>query len=371
MRTLDRYVTALVLKIFFLGLAAFFGLFTVIDIFRRAHQLVDETGATAWLRLGLYYAYSLPGLFNLAAPLVFSLSCIFALARLQKKSELVAIMAGGISLHRLTRVLRALALALGIAIFLCQEFVITKVTLRQILVEEPNFFARHGNLHISFRDQLAFAGHPFPDVLVFSRGYDLIDIEEMNVGSGRIEGFHATLLDDQARPRAKLYADSGSWRKSGNIELNNCFVRSYVNPFPNDISHWNLKSLSAKIGIPLKAALYAGLSPEGANILELRHFTAESVRDYNLYAEYIFRYIQPFYPLIMLIASLSLGLPWLGRHPAVAYFLALASGATIFAVGAYLKQALASGNATPDLAVISILSIAVFSYIWGKLRIVT
>ena len=136
MTILDRYLLFLFLKIFLICFASFVGLFLVIHLFSN----LDELAALAepsggWLQLLSDYVPRIAELFDKSAAVLVLISAIFAVNMMQRKRELLAIEAGGVTKLRAIRpIIAAAPCIIGLTV-VNREIVIP--TLKHQLVHTP------------------------------------------------------------------------------------------------------------------------------------------------------------------------------------------------------------------------------------------
>lgn len=105
MTILDRYLLALFLKIFLVCFTSFVGLFVVVHLFSNLDELAsisEQAGGWAQLMQDFYFP-RIAELFEKTSAILVLLSAIFAMNMMQKRCELLAIEAGGITPLRAIR----------------------------------------------------------------------------------------------------------------------------------------------------------------------------------------------------------------------------------------------------------------------------
>jgi len=91
--------------------------------------------------VGLYYLYFLPRVFIEMSWLSFLVAMLFVLGSIAKNNEFTAMLAGGISIHRIGAPVLAVGLVLSVAVFCIQELIMP-YTMLQASEIERNDFAR-------------------------------------------------------------------------------------------------------------------------------------------------------------------------------------------------------------------------------------
>jgi len=134
---LDRYLLFMFLKIFLICFCSFVGLFLVIHLFSNLDELTalaEPSGGWPNL-LRDFYVPRIAELFDKSAAVLVLISAIFAVNMMQRKRELLAIEAGGVTKFRAIRpIIFAAICIIGLTVF-NREYVIP--TLRHELVRTP------------------------------------------------------------------------------------------------------------------------------------------------------------------------------------------------------------------------------------------
>lgn len=138
MKTLDRYLLGEMVVPFAFGVGAFSSilfasgkLFQLLDLLTRQGYSLAEIGE-------LFVLY-LPEILRVTFPMSVLLACLLGITRLAADSEITALLAGGMSLHRLLRPLLAFALLVAGGTFLFNETVVPKgeQAARRIIAAHP------------------------------------------------------------------------------------------------------------------------------------------------------------------------------------------------------------------------------------------
>lgn len=112
MRLLDRYLIKSYLRIFLLALAAFGGIYLLVDFFEKVDDFLEHKAALN-LYLG-YFFWKIPVIFKDITPLAVLLATFLTLGGLSRHGELTAMRACGIGLVRISRPLILAALAISL-----------------------------------------------------------------------------------------------------------------------------------------------------------------------------------------------------------------------------------------------------------------
>jgi lipopolysaccharide export system permease protein len=134
MGRIDRYVTSHFVGSYAVALFLVLGLYTVLDM---ASNLPDylatkEDGSQAsGLHIATYYLMQVPFLFLQVAPFVSLLAGLFTVNRLLKKNEVTAVLAAGISVHRLLVPVLIMGSLLTVGMFGLREFLVEEMATKR------------------------------------------------------------------------------------------------------------------------------------------------------------------------------------------------------------------------------------------------
>lgn len=158
MRRLDRYVLAAFGRIFFLSLAAFTGLYLLIDFIERVDNFLNHNALPHHYLI--YFASKLPVIVVQVLPLAVLMGVFLSLGGFSRTSELTAMRAGGIGLWRIAAPLLAASLGAALFMLVASEFLVPPSTrvMHQILQVEvkgkPEQKFRRDNLWLREGDTL-------------------------------------------------------------------------------------------------------------------------------------------------------------------------------------------------------------------------
>lgn len=122
MTTLNRFLLKHFLRILLLSVAAFIGIYLLIDFFEKISDFIDHKAvASDYLS---YLLNSIPFIFVQILPLAILMSVVLTLGTLGRTNEVTAMRACGVSLWRIVRPFMLLALGLSILLLTLNEFVV-------------------------------------------------------------------------------------------------------------------------------------------------------------------------------------------------------------------------------------------------------
>lgn len=136
MRTLDKYIVRSFLQSVLLWFAALMMLRVVIDLFMNLDEFTEDVNLTMLelvRMIAVHYILNVFVYFKEMGGLVILLGAAFAVARMNHTNELTAMLASGVSLHRVVWPIILCAMLMGGLIILDQEFILPNVRQHLIL----------------------------------------------------------------------------------------------------------------------------------------------------------------------------------------------------------------------------------------------
>lgn len=122
MTLLNRYILRTFARIFFLSLAAFVGIYFLVDFFEKVDDFIEhQASLTQYL---LYFSNEVPLIVSQVTPLAILMGVFMTLGSFSRTNELTAMRSGGVSLWRITMPLLGASLLAALAILAANEFLI-------------------------------------------------------------------------------------------------------------------------------------------------------------------------------------------------------------------------------------------------------
>jgi lipopolysaccharide export system permease protein len=198
MTIFDRYILFMFLKIFAVCFLSFTGLFVVIHLFSNLDELAALTKHTGgWIQLIMaFYTPRVVELFDKLAPILILISAIFTINMMQKRSELTAMEAAGITKLRAIRpILLASLVLIGVTVA-NRELVVP--TLKDRLVRTPQNWLDQGTVEMAVQHDVEtgvkIRGN---DLVVAEKRINEADVQlplDWNPGNSRIHAQWANLV---------------------------------------------------------------------------------------------------------------------------------------------------------------------------------
>lgn len=162
MNLLNRYILTAFARIFGLALAAFAGIYLLVDFFEKVDDFIEHQARVS--QYILYFANKIPMIVVQIAPMAVLMGVFMTLGGLSRNSELTAMRACGISLWRITIPLLATALLITGTMQMANEYVVplsaqkinhilhTQVRGKpQLVIKRDRLWFREGNAIINVR----------------------------------------------------------------------------------------------------------------------------------------------------------------------------------------------------------------------------
>jgi len=121
-RLIDRYILRGFRQVFWLALAAFSGIYLLVEFVERIDDLMEKHAVAqqyAW-----YFIGKLPGILVQVTPLAVLLATFLCLGGLSRRGELTAMRAGGIGLVRIALPLLAASLVVALGLLLVDNYLV-------------------------------------------------------------------------------------------------------------------------------------------------------------------------------------------------------------------------------------------------------
>lgn len=224
-KKIDYYISKLFLTTFFLAIILIVLIVIAFDLSEKIGDFIERQAPLNEI-LFVYYVNFIPYFVNLFSPLFTFIAVVFFTSRLSTRTEIVAMLANGISYYRLLRPYIFCAILLAIANFMLTNFIIPHANKKRLAFEEKYVKtikkSRGRNIHM----QLS------PQVYAFVESYNLKENK----------GYRFTLekLDFDKGLISKIHAQIIQWDSTKNKWiLNDCLVRNFL-----DDNKENLQSIS-------------------------------------------------------------------------------------------------------------------------------
>lgn len=186
----ERYFLSQILKVFFLFLFCFYGLYVLIDFsshathFTQGHLALHQIHY--WKEVGLYYLSDFSKRMEVLIPFALTIATIKVLSSLNVHSELVALRASGIPLKRLLRPFLLMSCSCIVLLYANTEWLVPKAMHALKNIEEAHQRQRRQALklpsvqHLVFEDDTTLLFQHFDSIRqLFFNAYWIRSIDEV------------------------------------------------------------------------------------------------------------------------------------------------------------------------------------------------
>lgn len=209
---LDFYIIRRFLGAFSLALGLFTIIIIVFDLSEKIDDFIEHKAPIRSILLE-YYTNWVPYLLNLFSPVFVFLAVIFFTSKMAQKSEIVAILAGGVSYFRLMVPYLITAVFLAFLSFSLYAWIIPRADKTRVVFENTYIREREHYSKQAIKTQLR------PGVIMTLDGFNLRDSMGFRLSLEHIEN---------GRVVSKLFADRLLWNKTkGSWQIKDYWIRSF------------------------------------------------------------------------------------------------------------------------------------------------
>lgn len=201
MNLLNRYILESFARVFGLALAAFTGIYLLVDFFERVDDFLEHQARLS--QYLLYFSSKIPMVAVQVVPMAVLMGVFMTLGGLNRNNELTAMRAGGISLWRITAPLIGTALLIAGTVQVANEYLVP-LTVRKI-----NYIL---NTQVKGKPKLVAKR----DRLWFREGTSIVNVRLALPEKNTLQGVTIFRTDDDFRLQARIdapkaiFAD-GTW----------------------------------------------------------------------------------------------------------------------------------------------------------------
>jgi len=142
MKKLDKYIIGQFLSNFLLSIFAFIIIFLLVDLIDRLDKFIDTEMPNN--DIFNYYMLTIPWFISISMPMGLLLSTVFTMSVLQKRNEITAIKASGISIKRIGNSLLLIGILFSILLFYFDNNIVTQ-SMHQRTELEDKYFKKNKN----------------------------------------------------------------------------------------------------------------------------------------------------------------------------------------------------------------------------------
>lgn len=212
MNRLDLYIIKRFLGTFLLALGLFTIIIVIFDISEKIDDYINRQVPLHEI-VRDYYLNFIPFLLNFFSPIFVFISVVFFTAKMASRSEIVAILASGVSYFRLLRPYVITSTLLALLSFLLNSFIIPEADKKRLEFENTYIRDRSNDYKEGIRRQIR------PGVIMSLYSFNYLDSFGYKLNLDRIEN---------GKVVSKLYAEKLRWNKeTQSWQINNYRIRSF------------------------------------------------------------------------------------------------------------------------------------------------
>lgn len=209
---LDRYIIRKFIGTYLFSLVLIIGIVVIFDISERIDDFVEKEAPFEAIIFD-YYTNFIPYFINMFSPLFVFITVIFFTSKLASNSEIIAILAGGISFRRLMYPYFLSSLAIATFSLILNLYVIPPANKERLTFEEKYVYGKHYSTERNIHYQIA------PGTFVYLQRFNTWNNTAVKLTIETIDGHNIT---------SKLTAQTAVWDSvSGSWKLKNYYLKKY------------------------------------------------------------------------------------------------------------------------------------------------
>ena len=203
MKIIDRYLLKHFIGPFLFCLLAFVLLYTVIDLFDKLNEMI-ENNVDLWVLLP-YYLNSIPLILVQTTPIAVLVSIMFSLGTFNRHNEITAMRASGISLLRILTPLIAAGFIISVAVFIINDRVVPDTTMNVADIKEEKIDKA------KIKKKLKKGEKILENIAFYGEGNKIIYARRYNVYRNKLEGLIIHDEDENQNVVAKTTSTQVEW----------------------------------------------------------------------------------------------------------------------------------------------------------------
>ena len=203
LKLIDKYIIKKFLSTFIVALGLFTLIIVIFDVSEKLDEFVEKQAPFSAIVKGYYFNF-IPFILNLFSPFFVFLSVIFFTSKLAGKSEIVSMLASGISYNRFLRPYILVAAVLGVFSFVLNAWVIPRSD--KLRVNFENRYIR--NINDEYRENIV--RQIKPGVVMSMGNFDRMDSSGYNLNIEWID--NGKITKKLTAERINWFAKKSKWR---------------------------------------------------------------------------------------------------------------------------------------------------------------
>ncbi len=204
-KLLDRYMLRQYAGNFIAAMISFITIFIVVDVIDHLDKFIDTEITRD--EIFQYYIYTLPWYVSIGLPMALLLSTVFCMGLLQRRNELTAMKASGISIHRVSISILAIGVISTVFTFYFENLIVAPSLHKRAQIEMEYFQSSRAKRAIKKQDIFRQIDR---DKILYIKRFNFKNNTAYNVSLQEYEGANIKYRLDA--PVMNWDADSESWR---------------------------------------------------------------------------------------------------------------------------------------------------------------
>lgn len=232
LKKIDIYIIKKFLGTFFFTLLLIICIIIVFDISEKLEDFIERKAPLKAIAFD-YYLNFIPYFANMFSPLFIFISVIFFTSKMASNSEIVAILAGGVSFKRFLRPYLICATFLAVISFYLNNFMIPHANKKRLAFEEVYYRNKFRNFAQNIHMQIDSSSYIFMTNFVV----------DMNMANN----FSIERFDKVGKLEYKLLCDNARWDTITNKWALNNYVERYIDGLNEEIYKGTRKDTSINL----------------------------------------------------------------------------------------------------------------------------
>lgn len=293
LKQIDKYIIKKYLGTFFLSILLIISISVVIDISEKLDEFFDHHAPLNEIIFD-YYINFIPYFVNLFTPLFLFISVIFFTSKMASNTEIIAILAGGVSFNRLLRPYFISSILIGIIAFFLSGYIIPPAN--KVRLEFENKYIQPNKSEVARGIQMEIE----PGTILYIERFE----ESRNRGTRMsLEHFEGKLLV------SRTTGNSVEWSPEDSVwHIKRYLTRNFDGIYENITQGDNLDTILPVV--PAEFFISGALAPQMTNTELRNHIRRQEARGMGntqvFKDEYYKRYASPFAAIILMIIGVSL-----------------------------------------------------------------
>lgn len=293
LKKLDIYIIRKYLGTFFLSILLIISISVVIDISEKLDEFFDNNAPLDEIIFD-YYLNFIPYYANLFTPLFAFISVIFFTSKMAYNTEIIAILAGGVSFNRMLRPYVISSLIIGIFAFLLSGYVIPPANKTRLAFEDKYIHTNTSEVVRGIQMEIE------PGTVLYIERFEQSRNRGTRVSLEHFEG--KTLMSRTTGSSIEWTPEDSVWHIKKYLTRNFVGIYEYIDGGDN---------LDTILPVqPYEFFITGALAPQMTNTELRRHIARQEQRGMGntqvFRDEYYKRYAMPFSSLILMVIGVSL-----------------------------------------------------------------